>query len=215
MAMLVRGFSVGPLEENSWLVVDDVAREAVLVDPGDEADRLLKALDDSGATLIAIWLTHAHFDHVGAVAAIKRVHDVPVYLHPLDLPLFGFAAPSAARWGLSIEQPPPPDRTLAEGDTVRVGALAFSVMHAPGHAPGHVVFHGHGVALSGDCLFAGSIGRSDLPFCNPAHLAASLERLAALPPDTVVHPGHGPSTTIGVELETNPFLSGGARVLGA
>jgi hydroxyacylglutathione hydrolase len=215
VALHLRGLSVGPLEENCWLVVDDVAGEAVLVDPGDEADRILGALDASGARLTAIWLTHAHFDHVGAIAAIKRVHDVPVYLHPLDGPLYGFAAQSAARWGLSVEQPPPAERALAEGDTVRVGTLAFTVMHAPGHAPGHVVFHGHGVALSGDCLFAGSIGRSDLPFSNPAHLAASLERIAALPPDTVVHPGHGPTTTIGAELETNPFLSGGARVLGA
>lgn len=215
MAMQLRGFTVGLLEENCWLVVDDVAREAVLVDPGDEADRLLAAVAASGATLTAIWLTHAHFDHLGAVAAIKRVHDVPVYLHPLDLPLHTFAAQSAERWGLSIEQPPPPERELADGDRMRVGALEFTVMHAPGHAPGHVVFHGHGVALSGDCLFAGSIGRSDLPFCNPAHLAASLERIAALPPETVVHPGHGPLTTIGVERETNPFLSGTAKVLGA
>ena len=215
MALQLRGFSVGPLEENCWLVVDDVAREAVLVDPGDEADRLLAAVAASGATLTGIWLTHAHFDHVGAVAAIKRVHDVPVYLHPLDLPLYSFAEQSAARWGLSIEQPPPPERALADGDTVRLGSLAFTVMHAPGHAPGHVVFHGHGVALAGDCLFAGSVGRSDLPFCNPAHLAASLRRIAALPAGTVVHPGHGPTTTIGAELETNPFLSGSAKVVGA
>ena len=215
MAMQIRGVTVGPLEENCWLVIDDIAGEAVFVDPGDEADLLLDALEKSGARLTAIWLTHAHFDHVGAVAAIKRRHNVPVYLHPLDNTLYGFAESSAARWGLSLEQPPAPDRTLAEGDTVRVGSLAFTVMHAPGHAPGHVVFHGNGVALSGDCLFAGSIGRSDLPFCNPAHLAASLERIAALPAATVVHPGHGPTTSVGVERETNPFLSGAAKVLGA
>jgi glyoxylase-like metal-dependent hydrolase (beta-lactamase superfamily II) len=117
-------------------------------------------------------------------------------------------------FGISIEEPPPAERDLAEGDVLRVGTLAFDVMHAPGHAPGHVVIHGHGVAFAGDCLFAGSIGRTDLPLANGAHLARSLARICTLGDDVVVYPGHGPATTIGREREQNPFLNGTARILG-
>jgi glyoxylase-like metal-dependent hydrolase (beta-lactamase superfamily II) len=138
-----------------------------------------------------------------------------VYLHPLDQPLYGMASRQAAMYGLAFEQPPPADRTLGDGDVVRVGSLELAVMHAPGHAPGHVVFQGHGLAFVGDCLFAGSIGRTDLPLSNPRDLAASLDRIAALPDDTVVYPGHGPATSIGAEARTNPFLTGVARIVGA
>ena len=213
--MLVRGITVGPLAENCWLVADLQSRDAVLIDPGDEAPRLLAALDAEQLTLRAIWLTHAHFDHVGAVAAIVRDRKVPVLLHEADVPMLSFAAQAAARWQVPIEQPPPADRLIAEGETLRVGALSFDVMFTPGHSPGHVSFVGHGHCFSGDCLFAGSVGRTDLPQSNPSHLQASLERLAALAPEVIVHPGHGPATSIGVELATNPFLSGAARVLGA
>ena len=213
--MLVRCLTVGPLAENCWLVADEASRDAVLIDPGDEAPRLLAALEKEQLTLRAIWLTHAHFDHVGAVAEIVRERAVPVYLHSADAPMLAFAAQSAARWQLSVEQPPPADRAFAEGDVVSIGALSFDVMFTPGHSPGHVSLVGHGHCFSGDCLFMGSIGRTDLPLSNPTHMQATLERLAALPAETIVHPGHGPITTIGDELATNPFLSGAARVLGA
>ena len=213
--MLVRCLTVGPLAENCWLVADEASREAVLIDPGDEAARLLAALGSDALTLRAIWLTHAHFDHVGAVAEILRAHPVPVYLHPADAPMLAFAARSAARWQLSIEQPPAADRAFAEGDVVSVGSHSFGVMFTPGHSPGHVSLVGEGQCFSGDCLFLGSIGRTDLPMCDPAQMQLSLERLAALPAETIVHPGHGPATSIGRELSSNPFLSGAARVLGA
>jgi glyoxylase-like metal-dependent hydrolase (beta-lactamase superfamily II) len=111
-----------------------------------------------------------------------------------------------------FESPPPADRPLAEGDTLRVGSLSFDVLHLPGHAPGHVAFHGYGLLFGGDVLFAGSIGRTDLPGANPAHLEQSLARLAELQPDTIVYPGHGTATTIGQELQANPFLNGIARI---
>ena len=114
---------------------------------------------------------------------------------------------------LPFEQPPPPERTLAEGDSVSIGSLSFHVMHLPGHAPGHVAFVGHNAAFVGDCLFAGSVGRTDLPFADAAQLEASLERLASLPLETRVLPGHGPETTIGRERASNPFLTGAARLL--
>ena len=209
----VERITVGLLEENCWLVGDATAGRCVLIDPGDEPARLLAAVEASGLRLEAVWLTHAHFDHVGGIAGIRRAHEIPVHLHPADATLYAVAAKSAQRWGLEIEQPPAFDRTLAEGDVMRVGAWSFDVRHVPGHAPGHVAFVGHGLAFGGDCLFAGSIGRTDIPFADSAQLMRSLERFAAMPAGTIVHPGHGPSTTIERELAVNPFLNGGARPL--
>jgi glyoxylase-like metal-dependent hydrolase (beta-lactamase superfamily II) len=207
--------TVGAFQENCYLLTDAAAAASVLVDPGAEPDRLVAAVERSGTTLEAIWLTHAHLDHVGAIAGLKRHWNVPVHLHPADEPLYAMAARQALLYGLEFEQPPPTDHALGDGDVMQLGGLRLSVMHAPGHAPGHVVFHGHGIALVGDCLFAGSIGRTDLPLSNPKDLAASLERIATLPQDTMVYPGHGPATTIGAEVRTNPFLTGVARIVGA
>ena len=212
--MKISRLTVGPFEENCYLVVDESSQRAALVDPGDEASRIIRMVRESGATLDAIWLTHAHIDHIGAVAAVKREWDVPVYLHPADAPLYAAGERQAAFYGLDFEQPDPPERELAHGDRVRVGSIEFDVMHVPGHSPGLVIFHGQGVALAGDLLFAGSIGRTDLPLSNPADMEASLQRIMSeLRDDVVVHPGHGPSTSIGRERVSNPFVNGQARVL--
>ena len=215
MNVSVAGLTVGAFQENCYLLTDPASHRCVAIDPGAEGHRIISAIERSGTELEAIWLTHAHLDHIGAVAELKRRWDVPVYLHPLDEPLYKLASRQAALYGLPFEQPEPADRALGEGDVMRLGDFSFDVMHVPGHAPGHVVFHGHGVAFVGDCLFAGSIGRTDLPLANPRDLAASLDRIITLPPETVVYPGHGPATSIGVERDTNPFLTGEARILGA
>ena len=212
--MKISRLTVGPFEENCYLVVDEATQRAALVDPGDEASRIARMVRDSGAELDAIWLTHAHIDHIGALAAVKREWDVPVYMHPADAPLYAAGARQAAFYGLEFEQPEPPERELAHGDRARVGNLEFEVLHAPGHSPGLVVFHGNGVILAGDLLFAGSIGRTDLPLSSPADMEASLARvIRELADDVAVHPGHGPATSIGRERASNPFLNGQARVL--
>lgn len=210
--MKIHCLTVGPFQENCYLLVDETAHRAVIVDPGDEGATLLEMIASSGATLDAIWLTHAHIDHVGAVNAVRAAHDVPVLLHPADLPYYErLSARAAETYGVPFDQPTAVTTAIAEGDEVTCGALRFTVQHVPGHAAGLVSFTGEGVALSGDLLFAGSIGRTDLPLSDPFAMDRSLERFATLPPETIVHPGHGPSTTIGAELETNPFLSGRAR----
>ena len=210
----VQTLTVGAFQENCYLVVDRRSGRAVIVDPGGEGERLVEAVDKSGATLEAVWITHAHVDHVGAVASIKQRWDVPVYLHPLDRRLYEAAGRQAQVYGLQFEEPPPPDREFTDGQRLKIGDVELSVMHAPGHSPGHVVIHGDGIALVGDCLFAGSIGRTDLPFSDPPQLAATLEKISALPPETVVYPGHGMDTTIGEERRSNPFLNGSARIVG-
>jgi glyoxylase-like metal-dependent hydrolase (beta-lactamase superfamily II) len=211
--MIVHTLTVGPFQENCYLLGDGVTRDAVLIDPGDEAERLIDAIERDGWTLRALWITHGHIDHVGGIAAVKRHRDVPVYLHPADRALYDRAAEQGRHFGLRIETPPPPEHDLAEGDVMRVGTLSFDVIHVPGHSPGHVAFVGHGVVFGGDCLFAGSIGRTDLPLADPQALARSLQRFAALPEATVVYSGHGPATTVREERRSNPFLTGAVRLV--
>lgn len=212
-AVTIRPNQVGSFEENAYLVIDPETRDAVYIDPGDEGGRLIATLRESGATLRAIWLTHGHVDHIGGIAALRRAYDVPIHLHPADRPLYDAAGAFAEQYGLSFEEPPPPDVDLSPGQTMHVGRVAFDVIHVPGHSPGQVTFLGPGVAFPGDLIFAGSIGRTDLPLADPQQMAESLERAAAWDPALVLHPGHGPSTTVRQELRSNPFLSGVARPL--
>lgn len=202
----------GRFIENCYLIVDEARGECAIVDPGEDAGLILHQIAGSGARPVAIWLTHAHLDHVMGVARVKVETGVPVYLHPADRPLYDAVPAQAAAFGVRADPLPPPDRAWAHGDVARVGSLEFAVRHTPGHSPGSVTFVGQGVALGGDVLFAGSIGRTDLPGGDSETLIGSIEReLLSLPDDTIVHSGHGPDTTVGHERRTNPFLTGAVR----
>ena len=211
--MKVKMRTVGAFQENAYLIVDEVANRAVLVDPGAEPEHLIALVHATGAVLDAIWLTHAHLDHIGAIAGVRREWKVPVHLHPADLPLFRRGASQAASYGLAFEQPEDPEFELSDGSRLSVGSLVFDVTHVPGHSPGHVVFRHGETVFGGDLLFAGSIGRTDLPLSDPARMEESLARICELDDATVLHPGHGPSTTIGRERATNGFLTAAAHVV--
>lgn len=205
----------GAFAENCYIVADRERGEAVLVDPGEDADLFLGRLEDEHLALTGIWLTHAHLDHVLGVPRVVERTGAPIWLHPADRPLYDRVPMQAAAWlGATVPPLPPPDHELAPGDTVRVGGYAFDVLHLPGHSPGHVAFVAPGLVLSGDVLFAGSVGRTDLPGGDAGQLLASIrDRLMSLPDATVVYPGHGPDTTIGREREANPFVTGLYRLV--
>ena len=211
--MIVETAAVGPFFKNGFVVGCEETREAVLIDPGDEVASLLAAAERRALSIRHILLTHAHVDHVTGVAAAKRVLDVPVYLHRDDQFLYDRAVQSGAMFGLEVEPQPPIDRYYAAGDVIAFGNYEARPHHTPGHCPGGVCLQigrkgEKGKELFvGDTLFAGSIGRTDLPGGDFNVLIASIrDVLFAFGDDAVVHPGHGPDTTIGRERATNPFL---------
>lgn len=210
-ALHVEGVTVGPIATNAYLVGDEATRDAVLIDPGAQSERLLASVRAGAWRLREIWLTHAHFDHIGAIdEVILALGDVPVRLHRDDRPLYAAAAEVALAFaGIVVERPRTPTLDIAHGDELRAGSLRATVRHVPGHAPGHVVFvlGGGDAVIAGDTLFRGSIGRTDFPTGDHEALVAGIRReLLTLPPHTVVWPGHGPPTTVGHELATNPFF---------
>jgi hydroxyacylglutathione hydrolase len=209
MALHLETFTVGPLQENCTLLHDE--KQAILVDPGDEAQRLIKALEDKSLTLQSIWLTHAHFDHIGAIAELQEnLGDISVYLHPNDIPFFDNGHLAAARWEIPFRQPKSNPLPLEDKQMLHFANTDIHCLFTPGHAPGHIAFYipSQNAVIAGDALFKGSIGRTDLPMGNHQQLLESIRfKLFTLPDETVVYPGHGPTTTIGFEKRTNPFLS--------
>jgi hydroxyacylglutathione hydrolase len=204
---VVRGFSAGAFGENCYVVSCPNTRHGILVDPGAAVEEMLEAAEQDGITVQAIVLTHAHIDHLDGVARAKSETGAPIQLHRDDLPLYE-QAPVQAQWfGLPLEVPPPVDAYLVEGEMVRFGDCMLEVRHTPGHAPGHIILVGEGLALVGDCVFAGSIGRTDLPGGDLQALMASIRKhILSLADETVLYSGHGPETTVGHERVANPFL---------
>ena len=202
----------GQFVENCWLLADPASRDAVMIDPGEEPAMFLAELNTRGWALRAIWLTHAHLDHVLGVAAVQQATGAPILLHPLDRPLYDSLPEQGSWFGLRVPAAPRPNAELTDGDIVRVGRFTFDVRLTPGHSPGSVSFIGERRVFGGDVLFNGSVGRTDLPGGDYATLMASINRVfLSLPDSTVVHSGHGPDTTIGIERLTNPFLTGAHR----
>lgn len=209
MNLSVYLFTVGPLQENCYLLADEKTKKAVLIDPGDEADLLLGVLKEKNYRLEAIWLTHAHFDHVGAVEDIIQAHDVPVLLHPEDNILYENAAMAAERWEITIKQPSKKPIEIKDGQILKLADTEVECIFTPGHAPGHIAFYikDENLLLSGDALFKEGIGRTDLMFGNHEQLLTSIrDRLFILPDEINVYSGHGDGTTIGHEKKHNPFL---------
>ena len=209
--MIFEQLAVGPLQCNCYILGDDRTREAVVIDPGEEADRILALLDRHRLTVRVIVQTHAHFDHVGATAPLRKATGAEVCLHRGDEPLYANLALQARWFGLPAPEATPITRWCEDGEAVKAGGLALDVLHTPGHTPGSVCLSMGDARLlfSGDTLFCGSVGRTDLWGGSQEQLMASIERrLLTLPDETAVYPGHGPDTTIGQERRGNPFLQG-------
>ncbi len=203
--MIIKTLPVGQLEANCYLAADEETGAAMLIDPGDEPDRVLEMA--GGLDVQYIVLTHGHFDHAGAVKELKEATGAVVALHEAERETYQSVADQGFLWGFALDPLPAPDALLREGDEISLGGLAFMVLHTPGHSPGGICLYGEGTAFTGDTLFAGSVGRTDLPGGDIARLGESFRKLMSLPDDTVVLPGHGPATTIGRERLHNMFAA--------
>ena len=208
--MDVRMLTVGPVAENTFIARPDGSDRAVVFDPGDEAERILAAVDEMGVTLEAILLTHTHFDHVGAVAPVARASGAPVYVPEIERPVLADIMRFVPFPGIGPYESYEADHTLRGGEQLRFAGLDIDVLFTPGHSPGHVTYSipAEGAAFSGDVLFRGSVGRTDLPGGDWNTLLASIGSLVeSLPEETTIYPGHMDITTLGAERRTNPFLA--------
>ena len=213
--MIIKTLVVGPIMANSFVLGCEETHEAAVIDPGDEADRILLALAESDLSLKYIINTHGHLDHVAANKRLKEVTGAPILIHPLDAPMLNQVASSAAAWGIAAENSPPPDRELEDGDKVTFGNINLRVIHTPGHTPGGISLCTDREVFVGDTLFAGSIGRTDFPGGSFETIKKSIrQKLFALDDDLTVYPGHGPTTTIAEERRTNPFVGDNAYFRG-
>jgi glyoxylase-like metal-dependent hydrolase (beta-lactamase superfamily II) len=205
--MILERLVVGPLEENTYIVADEETKQAIVIDPGDEADRILEVIKDRDLHVNSIICTHTHFDHVGAVGDMRKATGAEILIHEEDMQVYASARDQAAFWGYEVDDLPEPDGFLDDGDEVEAGNLKFKVIHTPGHSPGGICLYGEGVLITGDTIFKGSVGRTDFPGGNIEELKKSFRRLLDLPEDTKIYSGHGPETSVGMEKKTNFFAN--------
>ncbi|MFC1789255.1 MBL fold metallo-hydrolase [Thermodesulfobacteriota bacterium] len=205
--MIIKELVVGPLMANCFICGCSKTKEAVVIDPGGDANIILLSLADSKLKAKYIINTHGHFDHVSANGKMKDATGAEILIHPLDAPMLEKLSSNAAFFGVSVENSPPCDQTLEEGDTVSFGDITLKVIHTPGHTPGGISLYTNGVVFVGDTLFAGSIGRTDFPGGDFNTLISSIKtKLFKMEDDIRVFSGHGPETSIGTEKRHNPFV---------
>jgi hydroxyacylglutathione hydrolase len=207
--MILKTLVVGPFASNCYIVGSESSKKGLIIDPGAEAKLILKTVNDLGLMISLIVVTHAHIDHIGALAPVKESTGAEFAIHEDEAKasLGMFSRMLSSMTGGSFTQPPKPDRLLKDGDVIEVDELKFIVLHTPGHSPGGISLYGHEILFSGDTLFNYGIGRTDFPGCSYEKIMDSIKnKLMTLPDDTVVYPGHGPATTIGEEKRGNPFL---------
>lgn len=204
--MIIYSMPVGPLQANCYIAGCPDTHQALIIDPGGDGDRILSAVEAERLTVAAVVNTHGHFDHVGGNKHIKKATGADLMIHRLDAPLIKHIEQTALAWQMHTDASPEPDRLLEDNDTIMCGNIQFKVIHTPGHTPGGISLYADNAVFVGDTLFAGSIGRSDLPGGSFDTLIQSIQtRLFSLPDEVVVYSGHMNSSTIGREKRTNPF----------
>jgi glyoxylase-like metal-dependent hydrolase (beta-lactamase superfamily II) len=205
---IIRGIVVGVFQENAWVIGNRRTGEAIAIDPGDQHDDILAMARDMGVTIKAIANSHAHVDHILGVRGVQEATGAKFYMHQGEAPIAAQAARSALMFtGQAVEPPPEPDYLPEEGDEIEVEGVKLRVIHTPGHTPGSLSYYTEGMLFSGDTLFQGSIGRTDLPGGSyEQEMASIVDKLLILPDDTIVLPGHMGETRIGFEKQTNPFV---------
>ncbi|MDP6040816.1 MAG: MBL fold metallo-hydrolase [Candidatus Latescibacteria bacterium] len=208
--MIFTSTVVGELEVNCYLLACEETREGIIVDPGDNVETILQLIKDNNVNIVEIVATHGHFDHIGRVTSLKEATGAPFAIHKADMFMVEGLVDIAAFLGIKTDAPPHVDRFIDENETITFGNKTLNIRYVPGHAPGNIALIWPGHAIVGDTVFAGSIGRTDLEGADPQTLMESIRiQILTLPDDTILHPGHGPDTTVDREKRTNPFLAVG------